>query len=260
MPDDPARFYDKLASTYHQVYPNWERSIERQSQVIDALLKRYARKPVSTILDAACGIGTQLLGLTALGYTLTGCDISGDALRRCRREAKARGLKVTLRRGDFRTLDTDVPGTFDAVIAIDNSLPHLLPDSEIQVVCANFYHKLTPGGLLLLSTRDYDAELEKREQMHFRRSEDTDDGRIIMFDIWDWHPDDTYTLNMFQVTQRGNRWNTKHLATNYRALRRAEITAFLDEAGFAGVRVLEPVASNYFQPVFLAVRPFDVKE
>jgi 2-polyprenyl-3-methyl-5-hydroxy-6-metoxy-1,4-benzoquinol methylase len=34
------------------------------------------------VLDCACGIGTQSLGLAKLGYHVTGSDLSADAVRR----------------------------------------------------------------------------------------------------------------------------------------------------------------------------------
>lgn len=257
MPDQPEAFYDKLASSYHTVYQDWERSIQRQARSIDTVFKRHAPLTITSVLDAACGIGTQALGLAAAGYTVTGSDISAKALRRCKREARARKLQIDLHQADFRSLDSTVPSSYDAVIAMDNSLPHLLTEEDMQKACSNFFAKLNPGGLLLLSTRDYDNELQHREQMHFRRSEDTPEGQGVYFDLWDWQPDDTYILRMFHVRQVKDRWRTAVFETTYRAWRRNEIVSALDTAGFAGVRVLEPGESGYYQPVFTATRPFE---
>ncbi|WP_309246574.1 class I SAM-dependent methyltransferase [Ramlibacter montanisoli] len=46
------------------------------------------------MLDAACGIGTQVLGLAEKGYELTASDLSPGALERLRQELHRRGLQA----------------------------------------------------------------------------------------------------------------------------------------------------------------------
>jgi 2-polyprenyl-3-methyl-5-hydroxy-6-metoxy-1,4-benzoquinol methylase len=55
-------------------------------------------------LDCTCGIGTQALGLAALGYSVVGTDISTEAIRRARTEAETRGLNAQFRVADLRSL------------------------------------------------------------------------------------------------------------------------------------------------------------
>jgi hypothetical protein len=52
------------------------------------------------VLDAACGIGTQTLGLIAQGFALTASDLSPGAVTRLQQELDARGLHATLRVDD----------------------------------------------------------------------------------------------------------------------------------------------------------------
>jgi len=49
---------------------------------------------VQTILDAACGIGTQTLSLAQLGYTILGADLSPAAVAQAKREATVHGRQV----------------------------------------------------------------------------------------------------------------------------------------------------------------------
>ena len=92
---DRNQAYDELAPHYHQIFEDWEASIERQSTVLTAILQRECgdRRPVR-VLDCACGIGTQSLGLAMNGFDVTGCDISIGAVQRARSEASKRGLNV----------------------------------------------------------------------------------------------------------------------------------------------------------------------
>jgi 2-polyprenyl-3-methyl-5-hydroxy-6-metoxy-1,4-benzoquinol methylase len=71
---------------------------------INAVIQEIWGDSVRTILDAACGIGAQTIGLTEIGYAVTASDISGDAIERARREAQSRGPDIPFQIGDLRSL------------------------------------------------------------------------------------------------------------------------------------------------------------
>jgi 2-polyprenyl-3-methyl-5-hydroxy-6-metoxy-1,4-benzoquinol methylase len=109
-----------------------------------------------TILDCACGIGTQALGLAKVGFRVTGTDFSPRAIERARAEALERGLDLRLYVADMLYLNA-VPETgFDAVICMDNALPHFLCDENLTEAAAQVGKKLRDGGTFVASIRDYD--------------------------------------------------------------------------------------------------------
>jgi hypothetical protein len=57
-----AEFYDQLAPFYHLISPDWEASITSQAAALDSLIREVWEGSVRMILDAACGIGTQIIG------------------------------------------------------------------------------------------------------------------------------------------------------------------------------------------------------
>ena len=57
------RFYDELAPFYHLIFPDWEASIRRQAEALDGVIRERWGDGRLSILDVACGIGTQALGL-----------------------------------------------------------------------------------------------------------------------------------------------------------------------------------------------------
>src|SRR5687767_8007952 len=153
--------YDALAPYYHLIYPDWEASSQRQSQALVAILGEFGIRPGDRLLDAAAGIGTQALGLAAAGYHVSASDISAGAIDRLEQEAARRELSVHARVADLRTLSGTFAETFDAVLACDNAVPHLLTDAEIATAFAECRRCLRPGGLLIISVRDY-AAIERR--------------------------------------------------------------------------------------------------
>src|SRR5687768_3845095 len=109
--------YEELADHYHLIFENWEVSMARQAAAMSLLLERKCG-PAGTIriLDCACGIGTQTLGLSKLGFTVAGCDLSPRAIARARVEAQERGLDLQLSVADMRDLSSVKGADFDAII------------------------------------------------------------------------------------------------------------------------------------------------
>ena len=61
-----ADFYDDLSTGYHHLYPDWQAAINEQGRALHDVLTRCQGPGPHRVLDAAAGIGTQLLGLVAL--------------------------------------------------------------------------------------------------------------------------------------------------------------------------------------------------
>jgi glycine/sarcosine N-methyltransferase len=163
------QYYDDLADFYELIFPDWERSMARQSAAISqVLLALGPRKtiPGFRVLDVAAGIGTQALPLAALGFDVTARDLSERAIDRLRREADSRGLSIDIAQSDMRNVRASANGPFEAVIAFDNSVTHLSSDAEITKALTGFRESLVDGGLFLLSVRDYDQVDRSRNSSH----------------------------------------------------------------------------------------------
>src|ERR1700678_1142708 len=160
---DISQPYDELAAHYHQIFEDWEASIARQSTVLAGILHHECGdgRPIR-VLDCACGIGTQSLGLAMKGFDVTGCDISIGAVQRARLEASKRALSVTFSVAKMVQLSAIPKSGFDAVICIDNSLPHLQTDEDLLQSAQQAYGKLRRGGSFIGSIRDYDRLVVER--------------------------------------------------------------------------------------------------
>jgi ubiquinone/menaquinone biosynthesis C-methylase UbiE len=63
-----AAFYDELAPDYHLIYGNWEHAIAKQGRRWRVFSRNLKFGPAEAVLDAACGIGTQTIGLLSHNY------------------------------------------------------------------------------------------------------------------------------------------------------------------------------------------------
>jgi len=147
-------FYYELAPLYHLVYEDSEASVARQGTALASLIGEHWGAGARTVLDAAVGIGTQALGLLALGFRVTGADISHAAVDRARREPATRHLPLTCVVADFRALPVRA-ASGDVIIVCDNSLPHLETPGDIETALGECFRCARPGGGCLVSMRDY---------------------------------------------------------------------------------------------------------
>jgi SAM-dependent methyltransferase len=256
MDDRVRAFYDALAPGYHRIFADWQASVRRQAGVLSALLDRELGPGPLDILDAAAGIGTQAIGLASLGHRVHATDLSPAAISRLTLEADSFGVTLTSGVADLRALDAQVAGEFDVVLALDNALPHLLTDADLRLAVAQMAGKLRPGGLFLVSLRDYDQIVREKPTGELPRVIDEPEGRRISFQVWDWAEDGrSYRLHQYLIRHNGDEWWTEHFEVDYRALLRAELESVVAAAGLISPIWLDPADFGFYQPILIARMP-----
>jgi SAM-dependent methyltransferase len=251
MTADTVGFYDDLAEHYHLIFEDWSRSIERQANVLSPLLEdKIATTPLK-ILDCACGIGTQTLGLAQRGHTVVATDLSEPAVRRAAREARKLKLDIKFHVADMRDLSALPRSDFDAVIVADNSLPHLLSDEDLNRALENISLRLRAEGVLLATMRDYDNLLSTRPSFQGPVFYSSGETRRIVHQVWDWD-ENQYDVHLYLTWLSASAWTSKHFTSRYRALTRAELTHGLESHGFTEIEWLMPSATTFYQPIVLA--------
>ena len=155
-------FYNNLASQYDKLFLDWQTTIKEQAILLDKLFKDNGYDNKAKILDCACGIGTQAVGLAVLGYNVTASDISDGGLEEARQRAVENNVKICFKNADFRTLSTTFSENFDIVIAMDNALPHMLTKNDMEMAIKSITSQMASGGMFIASIRDYDALLESK--------------------------------------------------------------------------------------------------
>lgn len=256
-----ADFYDDLSDIYHLVYADWHASLTQQGRQLAALME--AQRPgARRVLDLACGIGTQALGLAQCGYSVTGSDLSHQAVARARTEATQRGLELTWAVGDMRDAHRQHGSDFEWVICCDNSLPHLLTDADLLLALQQMHACLAAGGGCLLSVRDYAVE---QRGVHLFKPYGTrveGDVRSALFQIWDFDRPagdvggygDHYDLRLFCVQEKLSTGavTTRMMRSRYFAVSITHLCDLMHEAGFQDVRRID---NAFHQPVLMGRKP-----
>ena len=148
----------------------WERSwksldqdklslyIERFDYSADPVIDFLLERGYNRLCDAGCGCGVYALKLAKHGFSVSGFDISEDAVQRAKRLMSENGYPT---RG-FRCVDilmtgyTD--GSFDAVVARD-VLDHM-PIRDSMAAVKELLRIVRPGGCVLMTLDGTDEEYE----------------------------------------------------------------------------------------------------
>ena len=155
-------FYDELALQYDKLFLDWEASVKEQAIILDKLIKENGYSNKCEILDCACGIGTQAIGLASSGYRVSASDISEEEIKEAKKRAKKNNVEICFEKADFRALSETFSRTFDVVIAMDNALPHMLSSDDLKKAVKSISNQLSSGGMFIASIRDYDALIKSK--------------------------------------------------------------------------------------------------
>lgn len=245
-------FYDQLSPFYTYLFEDWNASVNRQATILDEVIHKYFGEHVHSILDAACGIGTQTLGLAQKGFQLTASDISQGEIDKARLEAARRKLDIEFRVADMRNLQQTFQMKFDVVIACDNAIPHLLSDDEIFRAFREFYHITSESGGCIISVRDYDAMERGGRKLYPRHVHVIPQGKIVVFDCWDFDGD-FYDITMYIVEDTGQATAKTNVIRGgrYYCVSISKLEKLMQDAGFAAVITLR---DRLHQPLLIGLK------
>ncbi|MBE6737782.1 MAG: methyltransferase domain-containing protein [Ruminococcaceae bacterium] len=243
-------FYDNLAPQYENLFDDWRKETFYQGVMLLGILRKYGIDPPKTVLDCACGIGTQALGISRFTFDVIGSDISEVSLEKARRIAKIFKCPVTFQKADFRKLSDTFKQKFDIIIAMDNALPHMLTEEDMEMAIASITDRLNDDGVFVASIRDYDEILKTKPPYSPPYIYGREGNRQISFQTWDWKGD-RYKLTQYIINDEDTLEISKYNC-EYRAVKREEITNLFYKYGYSKVDWLFPKYTNFYQPIVIA--------
>jgi len=250
-----SNYYDQLSPHYQNIHQDWNESVQRQADILDGVIREHFNgSPLRSVLDAACGIGTQCIGLAEKGYKLAASDISSASIEEARSEAHKRGLVIDFEIADMRQVWNHYGRTFDVVIACDNAIPHLLSDEDILQAFEQFYQCTRPGGGCIISVRDY-AAMERGPaagKLYPRTVHMVPEGKIVIFDHWAFEGD-FYDITTYVVEDRGQAMANTHVIRGgrYYCVSIARLEALMAQAGYVDVVTQR---EGFYQPLIVGQR------
>ena len=136
---------------------DWESRAESEGAFFIDILKARGK---TKVLDVATGTGFHSVQLLKAGFDVTSADGNAEMLTKAFDNARARGLVLHTAHADWRWLNKDIHGKFDAIICLGNSFTHLFQEKDRRRALAEFYAALKWDGILVIDQRNYDSILD----------------------------------------------------------------------------------------------------
>ena len=178
------------------------------------------------IAELACGTGS-VTRLLARKFDVTAMDLSEQMLAVASEKLRKEGLRPRFIRGDLRDFSLHQP--VEAIVCVCDGFNYLLSPEDVKQAFRTVKKNLVPGGTFLF---DVSSAKKLRGMDGQFYSEDNDSVTYLWHNAFD---EATHCLTMdlaFFVNQKENlyvRFDETHCQ---RAHERAELEAWLNEAGF----------------------------
>lgn len=137
--------FDAYAQFYDLLYR--EKNYPAEVAYIEALLKRYSTRDVTTVLDLGCGTGGHAFLLAEKGYYVTGVDRSEAMLAIAREKETNFGSSVSFVKGDIQSIK--LHKKFDAVISMFAVMGYQTTNENFQRALQSSWEHLNEDGILI---------------------------------------------------------------------------------------------------------------
>jgi SAM-dependent methyltransferase len=137
---------------------DWEARAKSEGQFFVQILKARDK---SKVLDVATGTGFHSVQLMKSGFDVTSVDGNSEMLSKAFENGRARDVILQTVHADWRWLNKDVHGKFDAIVCLGNSFTHLFDEGDRRRALAEFYAALKYDGILIIDQRNYDSILDE---------------------------------------------------------------------------------------------------
>ena len=217
--------YEALAASYDELTEDV--SYAARADFVERLLRR-SRIPVRTVLDLACGTGTMTALFERRGYDMIGADASPEMLLRAREKLRPDTLLLCQSMPRL-----DLYGTVDGAICCLDSLNYLTDPRDVRRTFERLHLFIAPGGALVFDVHGL-AKLEAMDGQVFL------DEREALYCVWRTEYRRAsrmldYCVDIFR-RQPGGAWERSTEYHRQRGYSVEELTEWLYEAGFGGVR------------------------
>jgi glycine/sarcosine N-methyltransferase len=244
-------FYEELAQSY-DVMTDTPGRLQGAQEFIHRLLDG---RRITRALDAACGTGLFSLPLAAMGVDVVASDASPAMIEQALKRSGSRwNLNIKWVVSPMEQLRSAVTGTFDAILCMGNSLPHLLEHNQLMQTLEGFAALLAPGGIAVLALLNYDRVLRRHERIiGIHRA-----GGVEYVRFYDF-VDDLLRFNVLEIVENAGRFEHRLHSTTLRPWRRQELVEALNNAGmknvetFGGMRFV-PLDDENHETIMLLAR------
>jgi SAM-dependent methyltransferase len=150
---------DQFSSAFAQHWDElvgWSKRANAEMIFLTTLLRKFR---CASVLDVALGTGFHSIELIKRGFSVTGVDVSPAMISVARQNAIDHGVELNAICSDWIELRNKVPGTYDCVLCLGNSLACETDGYKRQQSVLMWKEMLSKNGVILVDRRNYEALL-----------------------------------------------------------------------------------------------------
>lgn len=226
------RSYGPLAEWYDAL--TGDVPYEQFADFYESLFAKSARRPISTVLDMACGTGTLTCILAERGYEMIAVDASYEMLAQLSEKAAEKQIAVPPLILCQELSELDLYGTVDAAVCSLDGMNYVPPE-ELCEIFRRLHLFIEPDGMMVFDInsperlRSLDGGIfvdETDELLCLWRAEFDEDENCLV-----------YGMDIFSQEDDGlwRRDEEEHIEYAHSPERLSQL---LSEAGFVGVSVI----------------------
>jgi SAM-dependent methyltransferase len=228
--------YDEFAENYHWLYSDYVASGKPALEQHADVLKDAG--PKARILDCSCGIGTFAIALAKLGYEVSGSDGSPGMIEQAELAARKANVDVPLKCCTWEDLPAHVPGPFDLVFCLGNSIGHTRNGEEMLRSLQGIRAVLRSGGKLVIQSLNWEQLWkEKTRFTHFQWRAGAGQ-RCLPIYIWNFPErfEDAHTIEVLLVFDSDGKVSMRSYPIVYYPFRVEELIERLRSSGFTNIQ------------------------
>jgi glycine/sarcosine N-methyltransferase len=238
--------YDSFSSDYDR-FVDWPARLKVELPFLEGQLRADG---AHRVLDAACGTGQHAIALARLGFDATGADLSANMVARAKENARAADAPVDFKQAGFGELTRAFGDhSFDAIICLGNSLPHVLTPAALMASLRDFRECLRPGGLLIIQNRNFDSVLASRQRWMEPQAHREGQEEWLFMRFSDFEADGLLTFHVVTLHRRaGGAWGQSTVSTQLWPQTQAKLVRALTDAEFSTPTLYGDMGGAAFEP------------
>ena len=241
--------YDQFSNDYDR-FVNWDSRLNFEMPFLVSELETLKPKQnlKISVLDTACGTGHHAIALSKSGFLCAGADASAGMIASAQANAARANLDIPFRQAQFGHLAHAFNAhTFDGLLCLGNSLPHVLTEASINKTLDDFRSLLRPHGKLIIQNRNYDLIMHKRDRWMPPQTHFEGNATWVFTRFYDFEPDGLITFNIVVLSNLdGEAFQQQVISTKLRPLRTKLLIDFLESSRFVDIRLFGDLQGNTF--------------
>lgn len=190
----------------------------------------FSKHNSRSILDCACGTGSDLIYFKSLGLDAYGSDLSDAMLVQSKRKVDHQKVQIPIIKADFCNLNDYYDSKFDVVVCLSNAINEIHDEAAVIQALTSMKSVLKAGGLVVLDQGQTDASM-KNPPKYAPVANKRDFSRLFVLD----YPDNFMDVQVFDFIHTDKELDFKQSFFRISIRLKDDWVRLLSKAGFSKV-------------------------